>query len=819
MRLRLMDFQEHAVDDLVGCMRDAADAWRRRQRGQAVKLEAPTGSGKTIMATAAFERLIAGDDSEPGLVDATLLWLTDSPELNEQTRDKMARHATRIGAQRLTTLDARFDQAVLPAGVVFLNIQKLSRSSNLVRRGEGRAHTFWDAFKRTLQERPGQVWVVIDEAHRGMGHDPKNAKDAATIAQRFVLGWKAEAVPPAPLLLGISATPQRFDELIERVPRTTHRVVIRPGEVRESGLLKDRIVLHSPLDGQDADYSMLRLAALEWVRFRDAWRSQADGSKGIDVRPILVIQVEDAKGEAFSQTDLAAVVETVQDATGVRDSQAWAHAFQDRGSLRIGHLGVRHLDPSKIERDGQVRFVLFKTSLATGWDCPRAEVIMSFRRAQDATYIAQLVGRLVRTPLARRIPDHEQLNSVGLFLPHFAEAELRAVIEALRDAAGDEGPDIVSKRELVECGRDPAHAAAFETAEQLVTYAFPGRSRVRAVVQLLRLARKLEIDGIADDTLAAATDALLDELDRLRASLGDEITRLRVGQWSAEVLEPADTGVSFVGENLAGWDARDADERYREAGRRLGEDLHHAWVRRRVAEGVAIADAKIEVWAVATHGGTRGSLERVAGELLASWLREHQAAIDALPEVFRLDYDRLRTRGAEPAPRQLRLPERIIVDKADDDWEQHVFVAGSGRFPAELNGWETDTLGDQQADDAVVAWLRNIERKPWALSIPYELEGETRALYPDFLVFRREGDGMVVDIVDPHLDLYVDALPKAQALVTYARSGVAGLGRVLFLRKREGVLQALALHETAVGDAVLAATSHDELHAVFERYG
>ena len=65
------------------------------------------------------------------------------------------------------------------------------------------------------------------------------------------------------------------------------------------------------------------------------------------------------------------------------------------------------------QQDMRLRVVLFKLSLNTGWDCPRAEVMMSFRAAADATYIAQLVGRMVRTPLARRIVDVESLNTVG----------------------------------------------------------------------------------------------------------------------------------------------------------------------------------------------------------------------------------------------------------------------------------------------------------------------------------------------------------------------------------------------------------------------
>jgi type III restriction enzyme len=48
---------------------------------------------------------------------------------------------------------------------------------------------------------------------------------------------------------------------------------------------------------------------------------------------------------------------------------------------------------------------------------------MSFRRALDYTRIAQLVGRLVRTPLARCILANDFHNSVALYLPHYVPPE------------------------------------------------------------------------------------------------------------------------------------------------------------------------------------------------------------------------------------------------------------------------------------------------------------------------------------------------------------------------------------------------------------
>jgi type III restriction enzyme len=68
-----------------------------------------------------------------------------------------------------------------------------------------------------------------------------------------------------------------------------------------------------------------------------------------------------------------------------------------------------------------------------------AEVMMSFRRSVDATTIAQLVGRMIRAPLARRIESDEALNIVDLFLPHYDTENLESVLSALRNPEAHEG--------------------------------------------------------------------------------------------------------------------------------------------------------------------------------------------------------------------------------------------------------------------------------------------------------------------------------------------------------------------------------------------
>lgn len=149
-----MDLQSKALEALVADLADARTEYRNRQRLQSVSLSAPTGSGKTVMATALVERILDGDADHAPAPQSSLLWLTDQPELNEQTRQKMLAGSTTLGPSRLTTIESSFDERVLPAGVVsFLNIQKLSSTAGLLTASEERRYLFWETVNNTVSER------------------------------------------------------------------------------------------------------------------------------------------------------------------------------------------------------------------------------------------------------------------------------------------------------------------------------------------------------------------------------------------------------------------------------------------------------------------------------------------------------------------------------------------------------------------------------------------------------------------------------------------------------------------------------------------
>src|SRR5688572_28689163 len=109
MKLVLKDFQESAVEDLYSRF---VGAKRRASTGQleVLTLSAPTGSGKTVILTRLIELVLEGDEAHNPDHDAAFLWLTDLPELNTQTRDKMRATSDVLVWSRTVEIGADFDQ-------------------------------------------------------------------------------------------------------------------------------------------------------------------------------------------------------------------------------------------------------------------------------------------------------------------------------------------------------------------------------------------------------------------------------------------------------------------------------------------------------------------------------------------------------------------------------------------------------------------------------------------------------------------------------------------------------------------------------------
>jgi len=823
MKLVLKEFQEVYVDRLMDQLRAAARE-QARLGGQAIIFSSPTGSGKTVMAAWTIERLFAGDNESLPDPEATVLWLSDQPEINEQTRRKMLEASSVLDESKLVVVDASYDEELFAPGKVhFLNTQKLGKDKQLVTHGDDRTYTIWETINNTAHLRPGSFFVFIDEAHRGMNATPKEQSEASTIVQKFILGSPGE-LDPVPIILGVSATPERFRRLVESSGRNQRPVYVPIEEVRASGLLVDSIRLFYPSEKQPTDITMLEAAVRSWTEFVKHWKAYCNAQKEKIVKPILVVQVEDGAAGKLSGSPLADSVKAIDEIAEQLPAEAFAHSFQEGVEVEMGTHKVRYLSPADINDDPDVAVVFFKTSLNTGWDCPRAEVMMSFRKAIDATPIAQLVGRMVRAPLARRIETDDFLNTVCLYLPHYDEVNLNKVIQDLKSPDNPELPvDILEGKDIVTLVRRKGAEKEFAALSRVPSYTVPRVRKVTGVRRLMKLARLLAGDNIRPDAIEVARQSLLDVLSSEygRLSKTKEFKRIVEERGRVEVksVEWQVLGQATEGETVVLVIAKqNLDDLFQAAGRKMGEGLHMAWWKHRIEQGGSSNEhAKLEVVAFCLLPKVLDKLENEAQKLSQKWLNDYQAEMDALPENRRQYYNEVWGLASSPVVKPITYLQEIQVSRGNQSFKNHLYVDERGLFPNNANEWESRMI--EEDFQKASGWLRNPDRKEWSITVPYKVGEIDKGFYPDFLATRVVKDKIVVDLVDPHNPNLADAVPKAVGLARYADKHANQFGRIELVSIVRDRVRRLNLRNEEIRDEVRGLTTSAQLERLYEKKG
>ena len=827
MKVALFDFQEIALADmhtkLMGARLLASE-----DNPQAVSFSAPTGAGKTIVMTALFEDIFFGEPGFDAQPDAVILWISDSPELNAQTRLKIEGKSDRIRVRQLVTIDASYDSERLEGGHIhFMNTQKLGSEKLLTRKGDGRQYTIWETLTNTAQAAPDRFYVVIDEAHRGM-RVGRAAEIAHTILQRFILGSSDDGLCRMPLVMGISATPQRFEKLLSGTTHTLSKVYVKGEDVRESGLLKDRILIHYPKNASQVEMTLLAEAANHWQAIEKRWSAYCQNQDEAVVWPILVIQVEDGYDRQRTKTDLSASLATLESAIGrpLRETEV-AHTFNDSSDLDVDGRRVRRIEASRIEEERNIGVVLFKMSLSTGWDCPRAEVMMSFRRAHDHTYIAQLLGRMVRTPLARRVEVDAALNDVHLFLPHFDQAAVVSVIQDLKNVEDVPPSDPGTNRELVTLHRRKGIESTFEALGELVTYRVNAVRKQSTLRRLMGLGRGLTHDRLDEDGQETVkmqiVEMMAKEVQRLRdaGTLKEKAKQITGVDLKTITMENVTGVTASGGEHTVEAASADIDRHFQQADRLLGNGLHMDYWR--AQSGRDDNEVKVEIIVLTQDHNAMKRLETFAEEKFDTLYDKHKREIGKLKEKRRQHFQRLRLATSVPHSIPWSLPETIDFRRTPTapEYDKHLFLEEGDNFRADLETWEEGVLQEELADASVIGWLRNVDRKPWSLEIPYEPAGSPKSMFPDLLVVRQDSKGFWFDILEPHNPSLSDNVAKAVGLAKFAEQHCDLFDRIQLIRRNRGAdgmerYFRLDVGNSTVRKRVLRVTSNSQLDQVFD---
>ena len=821
MRYDLIDYQRAAAIDCLQRLGRGRDDWERYGDRSAFALSAITGAGKTVIATAVIEAMLHGSADLGADADAraTFLWVTDDPALNRQTRNKMLASSDLLSLMQLVEIDNSFlDSALSPGRVYFLNVQKLSKSSGLSQSGANqRQYSMWDVLANTINGDTADLYLVLDEAHRGM----KTAADRRTIVQRLIAGQPGSN-PPVSVVWGISATIARFTAAMEGgANRTTYPPVeVDLARVQASGLVKDEIVLDEPDESGTFTATLLRQAVRATLDYERRWAAYAAAEDEPVVEPVLVVQVPD-KASVAKLTELVELVESEWEHL---PPNAIAHVFGEHERLHLGARAVDWVQPELIQSDRDVRVVLAKEAISTGWDCPRAEVLYSERPARDVTHIAQIIGRMVRQPLTRRIPTDDVLNTVACFLPLFDRSALGRIKSELEGGANGDGDQRVAAS-VVRAARVfernvALPADVFAAIETLPSLPAPDvlASPLRRAKELARLLTdSAHGDALLADAGAQLTQTLMAKLDGLAAEHADivaanvanlesaDVRRTRLTVTGAEVARTTATLPTHTGDLT-----RDTGRILNGVKEGVGKDYWSHRAGRRGADE-DLLDVRTEVAALFQVDGVSAELDAAATGWVQTQLSRFAVDIKNSTGATRDAFRRVQEQTTAPEIVTVDLRANLTAPTKDGAgldlpaYPGHLYAGDGGRFPIALNDWERRIVTTETSRPTFVAWYRNPSRPtPASLRIGYrdDAEGWT-SLQVDFLVVSRRGDGTLgVSIIDPHGDHLADARAKLHALAGYAEAHGDAYVRIESVAETGDGLRVLDLHDPAVRAAV-----------------
>ena len=340
--MELKEFQLNAVKSLFDAMEKPA---------RDIILKSPTGSGKTIILTYFMHQYVQS------YAKTVFVWLTPGKgNLEEQSKAKMDKYIHAAKTKLLSdVMTAGFEEN----DNAFINWEKLTKKGNIALTESERTN-FLEHIQKALDSGLHFI-VIVDESHQN------NTVKADEIIQYF----------HTDKIIRCSATPKAI--------KNAEVIEISEDDVIAAGLIKKLLVINEDfpqtIETENQIAFLLDRAYEKQRSIRSAFLTA-----GKDINPLIVVQIPNRS-------------EVLQD-----DVERW---FETQGvTYENGMLAVwlsdRHENLEEIEANNAKSVaVIIKQAVATGWDCPRAHILVKLRDNMDETFEIQTIGRIRRMPEAK----------------------------------------------------------------------------------------------------------------------------------------------------------------------------------------------------------------------------------------------------------------------------------------------------------------------------------------------------------------------------------------------------------------------------------
>jgi len=386
MNINLKNYQEKAVGELVASYKSLL---AKDEPKKVCVFQAPTGSGKTLMTAKFIEELIRELPEE----DLCFVWVSiGKGDLHLQSKHSLERIFG--GAPRVSLVEEEFTggrERIVRNEVVVVNWEKLRSKDratgewkNILMK-DGEKLNFRDVLAKTREQR--KVILIIDESHIGATAERTNElRDEIN----------------ADVILEMSATPKIKPDPRDLARGTAGYVFVEPKDVIDEGMIKKELVINEKIDeitDNEADSQTVVLEAAYQKRLELKKLFEAEKS---NINPLVLVQIPTAEA---GEDKIKAVKKFLAD-KGITERKDG----QGNGKLAIWLSEQKSETLDWVaEPDNEIEFLIFKQAIDTGWDCPRAHILVKFRESHSETFEIQTVGRILRMPEQKHYAS-EELN-------------------------------------------------------------------------------------------------------------------------------------------------------------------------------------------------------------------------------------------------------------------------------------------------------------------------------------------------------------------------------------------------------------------------
>lgn len=368
--LKLKEFQSDAVDFLY------EKTVIITGKDNKIILESPTGSGKTIILIAYIEKYL------DYIENTIFVWLTPGKgELEEQSREKMKKFTPNLITGNIQDV---LHGGFLPKGTYFINWEVITKTGNIAISDSEKANLF-NRISEAHRSNYNFI-IIIDEEHL---NDTSKAQDIIN-----AISAKNE--------IRVSAT------TVKRALGTFYKIA--EVDVINEELITKAMFINKDLEEYDiGDLSNETDYLIDKANNIRKEIKQAYSNVGENINPLVLIQFPNLNDILIEKVEkkLESLGYTYENHLVASWFAEENKIDKEMKSKKLGKINIGNADEEEsiTNNDAKPCFLLFKQALATGWDCPRAKILVKLREHMTETFEIQTLGRLRRMPLAKHYGD------------------------------------------------------------------------------------------------------------------------------------------------------------------------------------------------------------------------------------------------------------------------------------------------------------------------------------------------------------------------------------------------------------------------------